>query len=123
MAATGLLAASRSTSVVPLIVLAFIALLKCTLTVVVVPTFVLPLVGETETMESGAIVVNEDVFAEDNWLQFFNNFHYTTREHRVREELTIESGGQFQDLDTIQEHKITIRSSDKDPRDPASRER
>jgi hypothetical protein len=38
------------------------------------------------------VVENEDVFAEDNWLQFFNNFHYTTREHRVREELTIQAG-------------------------------
>jgi hypothetical protein len=46
------------------------------------------------------LVENEDVFAEDNpkvWgfeipVQFFNNFHYTTREHRVREELTIQAG-------------------------------
>ncbi|HEX7703593.1 MAG TPA: hypothetical protein VF403_22790, partial [Kofleriaceae bacterium] len=38
------------------------------------------------------VVENEDVFAEDNLLQFFNNFHYTTREHRVREELTIQAG-------------------------------
>ncbi|MEP6863311.1 MAG: hypothetical protein ABJE66_21985 [Deltaproteobacteria bacterium] len=38
------------------------------------------------------LVENEDVFAESNWLQFFNIFHYTTRETRVREELTIEKG-------------------------------
>ena len=38
------------------------------------------------------LVENEDVFAEDNWLQFFNNFHYTTREYRVRQEMTIQAG-------------------------------
>ena len=38
------------------------------------------------------VVVNEDVFAEDNWLQFFNIFHYRTRPNRVREELTIQAG-------------------------------
>jgi outer membrane protein assembly factor BamA len=38
------------------------------------------------------VVENEDVFAEENWLQFFNIFHYTTRERRVREELTIQKG-------------------------------
>ena len=38
------------------------------------------------------VVENEDVFAEDNWLQFFNVFHHTTREGRVRGELTIQKG-------------------------------
>ena len=32
------------------------------------------------------------MFAEKNWLQFFNNFHYRSRPNRVREELTIEAG-------------------------------
>jgi hypothetical protein len=38
------------------------------------------------------VVVNEDVFAEKNWLQFFNMFHYRSRPNRVREELTIQAG-------------------------------
>jgi len=38
------------------------------------------------------IVVNEDVFAEQNLLQFFNIFHYRSRPNRVREELTIQAG-------------------------------
>jgi hypothetical protein len=38
------------------------------------------------------VVVNEDVFAEKNWLQFFNIFHYRSRPNRVREELTIQAG-------------------------------
>lgn len=48
------------------------------------------------------VVENEDVFAEDNWLQFFNNFHYTTREHRVRQELTIQAG-EVWDQDRVEE--------------------
>jgi outer membrane protein assembly factor BamA len=48
------------------------------------------------------VVVNEDVFAEDNWLQFFNNFHITTRERRVREELTIQAG-EVWDQDRVDE--------------------
>jgi hypothetical protein len=38
------------------------------------------------------VVINEDVFAEKNWLQFFNIFHYRSRPKRVREELTIQAG-------------------------------
>jgi hypothetical protein len=38
------------------------------------------------------VVVNEEVFAEKNWLQFFNIFHYRSRPTRVREELTIQAG-------------------------------
>jgi hypothetical protein len=37
-------------------------------------------------------VYNEDVFAEDNWLRFFNYFHWTTREHSIVDELTIGEG-------------------------------
>ena len=48
------------------------------------------------------LVENEDVFAESNWLQFFNIFHYTTRESRVREELTIEKG-EIWDQDRVEE--------------------
>lgn len=38
------------------------------------------------------IVQNEDVFAEDNWLRFFNNFHVTTRAKFLRRELTFNEG-------------------------------
>jgi len=48
------------------------------------------------------LVENEDVFAESNWLQFINIFHYTTRESRVREELTIEKG-EVWDQDRVEE--------------------
>ncbi|MEO6777212.1 MAG: hypothetical protein ABI467_30065 [Kofleriaceae bacterium] len=48
------------------------------------------------------VVENEDVFAEDNWLQFFNLFHYTSREGRVREELTI-GKGEVWDQDRVEE--------------------
>lgn len=37
-------------------------------------------------------VINENVFAEHNWLQFFNYFHVTTRDWRIRNELTIDEG-------------------------------
>src|SRR5262249_3436433 len=48
------------------------------------------------------VVVNEDVFAEDNWLQFFNVFHFTTRENRVRQELTI-TAGEVWDQERVEE--------------------
>ena len=38
-------------------------------------------------------IYNEDVFAEKNrWLQFLNNFHYTTRERTIRVDLVAEEG-------------------------------
>jgi hypothetical protein len=37
-------------------------------------------------------IYNEDVFAEKNWLRFFNHFHVTTRERTIRSELTVEAG-------------------------------
>ncbi|HSD90606.1 MAG TPA: hypothetical protein VLB44_23940, partial [Kofleriaceae bacterium] len=37
-------------------------------------------------------VHNEDVFAEKNWLRFFNNFHITTRPGTIRRELTFDEG-------------------------------
>jgi hypothetical protein len=37
-------------------------------------------------------IYNEDVFAERNWLRFFNFFHATTRESTIRGELTINEG-------------------------------
>jgi hypothetical protein len=40
---------------------------------------------------------NEDVFAENNWLRFFNNFHFTTRDSTIRGELTIEEGQVWND--------------------------
>lgn len=42
-------------------------------------------------------VYNEDVFAEKNWLQFFNYFHVTTREDTIRGELTINEGQAWDD--------------------------
>ena len=46
----------------------------------------------------GAIhIYNEDVFAEPNWLRFFNFIHYTTREVAVRDELTIGPGHVWDD--------------------------
>lgn len=38
------------------------------------------------------LIYNEDVFAEPNWLQFFNIFHFTTAESKIRGELTIDEG-------------------------------
>ena len=35
---------------------------------------------------------NEDVFAERNWLRFFNHFHFTTRKSATRGELTFADG-------------------------------
>lgn len=37
-------------------------------------------------------VYNEDVFAEKNWLRFFNFFHVTSRESAIRGELTVNEG-------------------------------
>lgn len=37
-------------------------------------------------------VYNENVFAEDNFLQFLNFIHFTTREKAIRDELTIHAG-------------------------------
>ena len=42
-------------------------------------------------------VYNENVFAEDNWLSFFNFIHYTTREKAIRDELTIREGDTWDD--------------------------
>lgn len=42
-------------------------------------------------------VHNEDVFAEKNWLRFFNIFHVTTRDIWVRSEMTIEEGEVWDD--------------------------
>lgn len=42
-------------------------------------------------------IYNEDVFAEDNWLRFFNHFHYTTRERAIRDELTVSEGQPWDD--------------------------
>lgn len=42
-------------------------------------------------------VHNEDVFAERNWLQFFNLFHVTTRSPSIRNELTINEGELWDD--------------------------
>lgn len=42
-------------------------------------------------------IYNEDVFAERNWLRFFNVFHVTTRERTIRGELTIGEGQAWDD--------------------------
>ena len=42
-------------------------------------------------------IYNEDVFAEKNWLTFFNYFHVTTRESTIRGELTVEEGHVWDD--------------------------
>lgn len=42
-------------------------------------------------------IYNEDVFAERNWLRFFNLFHITTREHTIRRELTVDEGQVWND--------------------------
>lgn len=47
-------------------------------------------------------IVNEEVFAEPNWLQFFNHFHVTTRDWRIRNELTI-GVGEVWDQERIEE--------------------
>jgi hypothetical protein len=43
------------------------------------------------------LVYNENVFAEKNWLQFFNFIHFTTREKAIRDELTISAGDTWDD--------------------------
>ncbi len=43
------------------------------------------------------LVYNENVFAEKNWLRFFNFIHYTTRESAIREELPISEGDVWDD--------------------------
>ncbi|HSN28054.1 MAG TPA: hypothetical protein VLT45_17320, partial [Kofleriaceae bacterium] len=43
------------------------------------------------------LVYNENVFAEKNWLRFFNFIHYTTRESAIREELPITEGDVWDD--------------------------
>ncbi len=42
-------------------------------------------------------IYNEDVFAERNWLRFFNHFHFTTREYVIRRELTVDEGQVWSD--------------------------
>jgi hypothetical protein len=42
-------------------------------------------------------IYNEDVFAEANWMRFFNHFHVTTRESSIRAELTINEGEVWND--------------------------
>src|SRR5689334_15486454 len=53
-------------------------------------------------------VFNEDVLAEDNWLQFFNFIHYTTREQAIRDELTIHAGDTWSD-DLVAESARILR--------------
>ena len=43
------------------------------------------------------LVYNENVFAEKNWLQFFNFIHFTTREKAIRDELPIGAGDVWDD--------------------------
>ena len=43
------------------------------------------------------LVYNENVFAEANWLRFFNFIHYTTRESAIRQELPIQAGDMWDD--------------------------
>ena len=43
------------------------------------------------------LIFNEDVFAEPNWLQIFNIFHFTTVESKIRGELTIDEGDIWED--------------------------
>jgi len=42
-------------------------------------------------------IYNEDVFAERNWLAFFNYFHYTTTDKTIRSLLTINEGEAWND--------------------------
>ncbi|MDB4956311.1 MAG: putative outer membrane protein [Myxococcales bacterium] len=53
-------------------------------------------------------VFNEDVFAEKNWLQFFNFIHYTTRDSAIRSELTI-NAGEVWDPERVAESARNIR--------------
>jgi hypothetical protein len=57
----------------------------------------------------GRVHVNtEDVFAENNWLRFFNVFHVTTRDVWVRSELTIREGELWDD-DRIAESQRRVK--------------
>ena len=53
-------------------------------------------------------VYNENVFAEDNWLRFFNFIHYTTRERAILDELTIQEGDLWNDA-LVQESARRLR--------------
>ncbi len=53
-------------------------------------------------------VHTEDVFAEKNWLRFFNLFHVTTRDRYVKSELTITEGEVWDD-DRIQESQRRVK--------------
>jgi len=50
----------------------------------------------------------EDVFAEKNWLRFFNHFHVTTKPNYVEAELTIGAGEEWDD-DRIQESQRRVK--------------
>jgi outer membrane protein assembly factor BamA len=50
----------------------------------------------------------EDVFAEKNWLRFFNHFHVTTKPDYVEAELTIGAGEEWDD-DRIQESQRRVK--------------
>ncbi len=54
------------------------------------------------------LVETEDVFAEKNWLRFFNLFHVTTAEDYVKAELTIFEGDVWND-DRIQESQRRVK--------------
>ncbi len=65
---------------------------------------------ETEPSPWGKVigrvrVHNEDVFAEANWLRFFNLFHMTTRDAYVRAELTIGEGEVWDDERIIESQR------------------
>jgi hypothetical protein len=53
-------------------------------------------------------VRNEDVFAESNWLQFFNHFHITTKSQAIEREMTF-SEGQVYDPELIAESARRIK--------------
>jgi hypothetical protein len=54
------------------------------------------------------LIYNENVFAEDNWLNVFNFIHYTTRERAIRDELTIKEGDVWND-ELVQESARRLR--------------
>ena len=53
-------------------------------------------------------VVNEDVFAEDNFLRWLNFIHYTTRERAILDELTI-GEGELWDQERVEESARRLR--------------
>lgn len=53
-------------------------------------------------------VHNEDVFAEANWLRFFNHFHVTTKERTIRREVTFDEG-QLWDPELIAESARRVK--------------